>query len=71
MNYDCGPPLPAVTDDNVAEIEAYWRAYVDQWMDTLRDYPASWWEVARTFKHMARTEEFLAAALKKLAEGTS
>jgi hypothetical protein len=65
----CGPPLPSVTDANVTEIQAHWDAYRDHWIDMLRTSPASWWEIAQTFKDMGRCEEFLASALMFAVDG--
>jgi hypothetical protein len=65
----CGPKLPKLTDENADEIKAHWDAYRDHWVDELRASPATWLEIAQTFKHMARREEFLASALMFTVEG--
>lgn len=68
-SYECGPPLPRVTAENVAEIQAHWDAYRDHWVDTLRGGECTWWELAQTFQHMGRVEEFLASALLFIVDG--
>lgn len=64
----CGPPLPWLTDENVAEIEAHWDAYRDSWVDSFREQPTNWREVVALFEHLDRKEEFLASALLKIAQ---
>jgi hypothetical protein len=68
-SFYCGRPLPKLAERNQAEVMAHWDAYRDQWVDALRANPATFFEIARTFQHMTRTEEFLASALLFIAEG--